>query len=79
MAHPHQSFGRPQAHPFKVVRQCARPFRRLHPAMIPLATGLVALLAQPALPPVTATTIFYQRFAAAMWAFHARTLTRAFI
>jgi hypothetical protein len=44
--------------------------------MILLATGLVALLAQPALSSVAAATIFHHRFAPAMLAFHARTLTR---
>lgn len=76
VAHAHQPFGRPQAHALKIVRQRARPLRWLDPAMILLATGLVALLAQPALASVAAATIFHHRWAPAMLTFHARTLTR---
>jgi hypothetical protein len=71
VTYPHQPFGRSQADPLKIVRQSARPLGRLHPAMIALATGLVALPAQPALPPVAATTVLYDRFAPAMLAYHA--------
>ena len=75
VTHAHQPFGRPQAHALKVVRQGARSLRRCHPALIPLAAGLVTLPAQPALPPVAAAAVFYHRFASAMLAFHAQTIT----
>ena len=75
VADPHQPFGRPQAHALKVVRQGAGPLGRRHPPMIPFAAGLAARPAQPALPPVAATTIFHHRFIPAMLAFHPRILS----
>src|SRR5664280_1815744 len=75
VADPHQPFGRPQAHALKVVRQGAGPLGRRHPPMIPFAAGLAARPAQPALPPVAATTIFHHRFTPAMLAFHPRILS----
>ena len=75
VTHPHQPFGRPQAHALQIVRQRARSLRRLHPALVPLAAGLAARPAQPALPPVAAATVFHYHLAPAVLALHAQLLT----
>ena len=71
MADAHQPLRRPQAHPFQIMRQGTGTLGGIPPAMILFPAGFMIGSTEPALPPMTAATVFHHRFASAMDAFHA--------